>query len=67
MTNSTDIPPSIRRGWRESMRNGSWFRRCGGWGAIVTADVAGYRVVLRRTWRTFDDALAATNEILERA
>jgi hypothetical protein len=47
------------------MRNGSWFRRCGGWGAIVTADVAGYRVVLRRTWRTFDDALAATNEILE--
>lgn len=65
MSKPTDIPLVLLRGWRLSMRNESWYRRRAGWGAIVTADVAGYRVVLRRTWRTFDDALAATNEILE--
>ena len=25
------------------MRNGSWFRRCAGWTAIVNVDSAGYR------------------------
>ena len=60
MTKPTNIPVSIRRGWRESLRNGAWYRRCAGWVAVVTIDDAGYRVE-----RTLDDALDAINAILK--
>ena len=60
-----DIPKTLLRGWRLSTRNESWYRKRGGWVAIIIVDVAGYRVVLRRTVRTFDDALDIANEVLE--
>ena len=59
------VPGTLARAWRQSMRNESWYRRGGGWVGIVTVGSDGYRVVLRRTERTLDDALAAINEILE--
>ena len=59
------IPKTLSRGWRQSLRNGSWYRRCAGWVAIVTVDTAGYRVVLKRVERTLDDALNAINAILK--
>ena len=65
MTKPPEIPLALRRGWRQSLRNESWYRRCAGWTAIVTVDAAGYRVLLRRHFRTFDDALCVTNDILK--
>ena len=59
------VPKTLSRGWRQSMRNESWYRRCAGWVAIVSVGSGGYRVVLKRVERTFDDALCVTNEILE--
>ena len=64
ISRNEDIPLVLRRGWRESLRNGSWYRRCGGWVGIVTAERDGYRLILRRTERTLDDALDIANEIL---
>ena len=64
MSKPPSIPLALRRGWRESMRNERWYRRCAGWVAVVSVDSAGYRLVLQRTERTFDDALAFANEIL---
>ena len=58
------IPKKLSRGWRRSLRTESWYRRRHGWAAIVMVDGSGYRVVLRRTVRTFEDALASANETL---
>jgi hypothetical protein len=65
MTKPTNIPASIRRGWRESLRNGAWYRRCAGWVAVVTIDDAGYRVVLKRVERVVQCSLDAINAILK--
>lgn len=60
-----ETPTSITlmRGWRRSM-TGAWYRRRQKWVAIVVADADGFRLVLKRTERTFEDALAVANEIL---
>ena len=54
----------LTRGWRQSLRTGAWYRWRSNWTAIVIGDDAGYRVILRRTVRTFEDALADANGVL---
>ena len=54
----------LTKGWRQSMPNESWYRRINEWLAIVTVDGGGYRIILRRTERTLEDALAVSNEVL---
>ena len=47
------------------MRTGAWYRKRGGWVAIIAADAVGYTVVLKRNVGVFDDALAHATEVLE--
>ncbi len=54
----------LTRGWRRSLRTEGWYRRRAGWVGTVTIDGNGYRIVLQRTVRTFDDALDVANEVL---
>ena len=61
----TAVPYILKRGWRQSMRSGRWHRSRGGWTGIVSIDDGGYLVVLRRTEPTFQDALAAANEVVD--
>ena len=56
-----DIPLALRRGWRESLRTGAWFRRRQQWVAIVVEHDDGVRLVLKRSERTLEDAFAAAN------
>ncbi len=56
-------PPSLLKGWRHSFR-GSFYRHRNGWTAIVVVDDDGYTLILRRTERTFEDALAIANDVL---
>ena len=60
----SELPSTLTRGWRQSLRTSAWYRRKGGWVAIVIGDDAGYRIVLKRVARTFEDALAFVNETL---
>ena len=54
----------LTKGWRQSMPNESWYRRINSWLAIVTCDAGGFRITLRRTERTLEDAFAVSNEVL---
>ena len=46
------------------MPNESWYRRRRGWVSIITVDGGGYRIILRRTEQTLEDALDVANEVL---
>ena len=59
------LPKALRRGWRQSMRTQAWYREKGDWCAIVLPDGDGYRIIVRRSERFFEDALASANEVLE--
>ena len=59
------IPRKLSRGWRESLRNESLYRRRAGWTAIITADPQGYRITLRRMAANLEDALADANGVLQ--
>ena len=59
-----DIPHALTRGWRRSLRTEAWYRRRNGWTAVVVAADNGYRIVLKRTVWTFEDALADANAVL---
>ena len=54
----------LTRGWRRSLRTDAWYRKRDGWLAIIVADDTGYRIVLRRAVGTFEDALAAANDVI---
>ena len=56
---------NLTRGWRRGLPHGSFYRRIAGWIGIVTVDGGGFRLTLRRTERTLDDALDVANEILD--
>ena len=62
--NQAATPSTLIRGWRQSLRTGAWYRRRNGWTAIVVVADNGYRIVLKRTVWTFEDALADANGVL---
>ena len=55
---------SLKKGWRRSMRNGSWYRKGDGWIAVVHGSDEGFALVLNKRMRTFEDCLAEANEII---
>ena len=59
-----NAPRSLLKGWRTSPRTSTWYRRRGGWVGFVIADDDGFTLILRRTERTFEDCLAAANEVM---
>ena len=59
------MPQALTRGWRQSLRTGAWYRRRSNWTAIVVAATGGYQVVLKRTVRTFEDAVSVSNEVID--
>ncbi len=59
-----DIPLAIRRGWRESLRTGAWYPRRQKWVAIVVSADDGFRLILKRSERTLEDAFATANAVL---
>jgi hypothetical protein len=61
----SEIAPTLARGWRRSLRTEAWYRKRDGWLAVIVADGAGYRIVLRRVVGTFDDGLAVANDVME--
>ena len=54
----------LKKGWRRSMRTGAWYRKCGGWLAVVSGNDEGFHLVLTKAERTFEDALAEANDIM---
>ena len=63
--NQSATPPTLTRGWRQSLRTGAWYRSPGGWSAIVNVSSGVYQTFLERTAQTFEDALADANDVLE--
>ncbi len=55
----------LTRGWRQSLRTGAWYRRRANWTAIVMADGGEYRLILKRTARTFEDVLSEANAVID--
>ena len=54
----------LKKGWRRSMRTGAWYRKHDGWLAVISGNDEGFHIVLTRSARTFEDALADVNEII---
>ncbi len=59
-----DIPLALRRGWRESLRTGACYRRRQNRVAIMVTDEDGFRLILKHSMPTLEDAFAAANEVL---
>ena len=46
------------------MRTGAWYRKMDGWLAVVSGNDDGFLLVLNKSSRTFEDALAEANDIM---